>query len=358
MVRFCYRSLFSGHLPGKPPRMKIVDVAELTTTDTKFVELEEVEGEIVHWERFSALPRNAIERIIKRPRISRYRAAWQAASAAQSATAVISHLPLTTLALCNALSLRGNSRIPHLAFSFNFTTLPSGNRLDRFRRGLARVDRFAVYTSFEKELYSEIFGIPLDRFSRLDWTQSPPLIGTLPSDLLPDEPFVAAIGGEGRDYGLVLDMARSMPDLSFVIIARPDPMFDDLPSNVRLFCNIPAPVCWAIAERSAFVLVPLRDPETCCGHITLISARLSGIPMITSRSAGTREYSEGYRATLIAEPGRTEEWVDVLKCALPRSAEFKALAAEEQKGAMIRHDRMRWKEFIEEFLRENDRIAA
>jgi hypothetical protein len=143
-----------------------------------------------------------------------------------------------------------------------------------------------------------------------------------------------------------------MPHTPFVIIARPSPLFDDLPPNVRLYCNIPAPLCWGIAARSAFVLVPLRDAETCCGHITLVSARLAGIPMITSRSSGTREYSEGYRATLVAEPGRVDDWVALLEGAMPRHAEYRALAEQERVAAAERHDRRHWATFIEGFLRE------
>lgn len=333
--------------------MKIVDVAELTAEDAAFIDLHDLDGETVCWERFSAIPRNFVERRITRPRLSRYRAAWEASGAARDATALISHLPLMSLATCNALRLRQTGDVFHIAFSFNFTRLPTGARLQRFRKGLSAVDNFAVYTEFEKELYSSTFDIPRDRFSRLDWTQQAPIVGDLDTDFLPDRPFVAAIGGEGRDYKLLLAMARAMPQLPFVLIARPDPIFSDLPPNVQLFCNIPSATCWAIAVRSSFVLVPLRDAETCCGHITLVSARLAGIPIITSRSAGTREYSEGYRATLIAEPGRLDNWTELLIDAMHRSGELREIAEEERRIASIRHDRRHWKSFVENLLREH-----
>lgn len=339
-------------LGAKVSGMKIIDVAELTPTDSRFVDLPQLDGEPLCWKRFSALPRNSIERRITRPRISRYRAAREASEAGQDALAIISHLPLMTLAVSNALSLRRASKTPHLAFSFNFTKIPTGLRSQWFRHGLASVDKFAVYTEFERELYSSEFDIPIYRFSRIDWTQEIPIIGNSVPDSIPREPFVAAIGGEGRDYKLILDLARAMPHISFVIIARPNRLFDDLPRNVRLFCNIPAETCWAIAARAAFVMVPLLDTETCCGHITLVSARLAGIPILTSRSKGTREYSEGYSATLIANPGALEEWVKLLAESMPLASRYKEVALKECRTAQERHDRQHWVKFVGDYLRD------
>ncbi len=51
------------------------------------------------------------------------------------------------------------------------------------------------------------------------------------------------------------------------------------------------------------MLVPLKTRETCCGHITLVSTKLLGLPMITTRAYATREYVEGREAVLECEPG-------------------------------------------------------
>ena len=118
----------------------IVNVPDVSTAEV-FVDLPAVDGRPLAWVQHSGLPANALERAVRRPRLSRYRAAWRAAGDARRADLVISHLPRMTAALERMLERRA-VRQPHLAFSFNFTDLPAGRDLARLSRALAGVERF------------------------------------------------------------------------------------------------------------------------------------------------------------------------------------------------------------------------
>lgn len=328
----------------------VVDVSQLTATDSAFVDIPCIDSQKVEWRRHSGLPQNSFERAVTKPNIARYRASLAAAKDASGATALISHMPWTT-AMVSHLGRLFPDCAPHLAMSFNFTLLPSGQARRRWHNRLRNVEQFTVYTEYEADRYAEAFDLPRERFQQLDWTQRKPPTGHVDSALLPDKPFFAAVGGEGRDFSILIEAARSLPEIEFVVIARPSPDLSDPPPNMRVVFNIPEATCWGIASRAIAVLIPLKTEQTCCGHITLVSARLLGLPMLTTRSFGTREYSEGYAGTVLIDPADSDGWKSALLDAATNSAGLRDAAATERAQATIRHDRARWAHYVENFIR-------
>ena len=66
----------------------VVNVAELAAPDWDFVERHSPTRD-VDWRYHSASPRNWLERRVTRPRISRYRACWEATRALQAPDDVV-----------------------------------------------------------------------------------------------------------------------------------------------------------------------------------------------------------------------------------------------------------------------------
>lgn len=324
---------------------RIVNVPDVSPADDRFVELD------ADWVRLSGLPANAIERAIRRPRLSRYRAAWQAAGAAVGDAAVISHMPLMTAAVERALALRGRTPA-HLAFSFNFTKLPGDPKRKSLAKAFSRVARFAVYSAYERGLYARYFDIDPARIEPVVWTQdTPELAADFPRI---EGPYLCAIGGEGRDFPTLLKAFAGLPNgIGAVLIARPHSLVGlTVPSNVRVFANLPPPQTWAMANGSLGVLVPLLSRETCCGQVTLVSAKLLGLPMVTSVSEATGEYVDGRAAILQTEPGD----VGALLGAIERLADDRdalraaAISAVPHERAI--HDRSIWSDYIARFLND------
>ena len=213
---------------------------------------------------------------------------------------IISHLPRMTAAV-STFELLMRTRAPHLAFSFNFTELPEGVARSYLARAFRSVDEFFVFSEYERGLYSDHFSLPRDRLTRLIWTQDVPLAADEPSPFEINS-YVSAIGGEGRDYVTLIAAAERLPHIEFVIVARPYNRIPSLPINVRLLQNVPLASTWRIAAESACLVVPLRDRTTCCGHITIVSGELLGLPVISTASEATREYTED---VALCEPGRS-----------------------------------------------------
>lgn len=325
----------------------LVNVHDVADPDS-FVDLAEIDGRPVHWLGHSGLPANAIERRVRRPRLSRYRAAAGAARDARHADAMISSLPRMSAAVERFMGTPLGPRLPHLAFTFNFTALPVGNDLRRMRAALTPVEQFCVFSQFEVDRYAELFEIPAERFRPVIWTQPVPIANT--DVAVPERPYVAAIGGEGRDFATLLDAARATPELDWIVIARPNALLETAPANVKVRYNVPHAQTWGIAAQAAATVVPLLSEDTCCGHLTLVSAQQLGLPLLTSRSRATREYVEGRAGTTLFEPGDAAA-LAALATAHAADPGRKAVAQAERAAAVARYDRSQWNDYIADFVR-------
>lgn len=283
--------------------MRVVNVAELAAPGWRFV-ADEIDLPDVDWRFHSAAPRNLLERIVRKPRISRYRAAFGAARDARGATAVLSHMPIMTAAVARAMR-RSGAKARHLAVSFNFTDLPHGPRLRLVKDALRDVDRFIVYSTAEKHLYAQLFDINPDRLDFMHWPMATPEISNGPPPIA--DPYICAVGGEARDYRTLVDAMRALPDVPLVIVTRPGRIDEaTLPANVRLLHNLPVREFWNVVRHSTLSVVPLRDGETNCGHITLVGSMLLGRPIVVTRSAGIADYVKDGETGVMCEPANAD----------------------------------------------------
>lgn len=328
---------------------RIVFAADISPADDPFIDLGDRAGPH-EWVRLSGLPANAIERRITRPRLSRYRAAWQAVRAADDRSIVISGLPLMTGAVANALAIE-RKRPPHLGFAFNFTDLPYGWRRKWLARSYARVTQFTPFSQFERGLYARHFDLDPDRIRPVIWTQdAPPLAPPGPPRA---RPYICAIGGEARDFGTLLGaLARRPNGMDAIIVARPHSIGGlAVPDGVQVLSNIPFDRTWRIAADSLGVLVPLRDEETCCGHLTLVCAKLLGIPLVTSFSKGTAEYVENRAGVLVTPPREVSALVQAIERLGDDQAALRAAAEAAVPTETAFHDRAQWAEYLAAFIR-------
>ena len=296
-------------------------------------------------EEISAQPGNALERAITRPKISRIRAGVAAVRASADGRPIISHMPRVSLMVAWQKRLYGKpSR--HLAFTFNFTDLPHGPLYRNAWSALHDVSQFTVFSNFECGLYADHFGLPIERFERLLWTQKPPQYADQ-NDFAAPHSYISAVGGEGRDYATLFNAAAALPHIPFVIVCRPHNPLPDIPGNVTVHTNLDGLKTWRIVKDSACTVVPLKSAETCCGHITIVGAELLGVPIVATRSAATTEYTED---VVLCEPGdpcalaesiqRTYESAQIL-----REQSMLAIPAK-----IAKYDRKLWQNSIETFL--------
>ena len=321
---------------------RVINISDLTEKGALFVR--GPKGS--EWLDYSGLPANALERRIKRPRLSRLRAAWTGVYEA-GRSPIISHLPRMTAAVSLAQFVQRN-RSPHLAFAFNFTDLPTGGDYRRLRRAFASVDRFCVFSDYERGAYPDIFGLPPERFIRLPWAQRPPAVSA-ESSPFPAKTYVSAVGGEGRDYATLLEAARRLPHEKFVVVARPWSIQGSVPKNMEVLTNLESSLTWRIVQDSKLMVVPLKSRTTCCGHITIVSAGQLGVPMISSFSEATREYTDD---AVLYEAGNSAELAERIDHGSRNWEELADRAMERRAMKVAKYDRELWEAPITEFLED------
>jgi glycosyltransferase involved in cell wall biosynthesis len=262
----------------------------------------------VDWSFFSTAPLSAVERIVGKPRLSRYRACRQLATGAVAGKfdLVVTHHPLVTC--WTELFCRGRRSCPHVAFAFNFTRLPRGIRRLMMRRAFATVDRFIVFSNFERELYSRYFQIPAARFEMIHWGVREPEIGRVGDASAPRDTtgsdVLCAVGSQGRDYATLLEAMRRLPQIRLILVASAKSVRGiAVPSNVTVRLDIPRPEAEAIIHRSRFLVLPLLHAQVPCGHVTMVTAMFLSRAILATESAGISDYVIPDHNGFVVPPG-------------------------------------------------------
>ena len=145
--------------------------------------------------------------------LARLFGSWEAVRGAQrrKARAIAAHGPALS-AWCALFARVARIKIPIIAHSFNFTTLPRQLKRRAFSVTLSRVDRFVVYSTMERDLYAREFRIPPERFDVVLWGVRSPHVD-IPESPLEQGSYVCAIGGNARDYRTLVEVARLLPHI-------------------------------------------------------------------------------------------------------------------------------------------------
>lgn len=313
--------------------------------NVKFVDLDKYSN--IHWDNFTGKPLSLIEQKAPMRILSRGKAALRTMRATSKIDnpVVISHLPYMTAAICLALKLK-QEKVKHMAFAFNFTRLPVGFKKNNLKRVFQDVDRFIVFSEYEKILYSDYFEIDQDRIKPVLWAQPCPPISPEVPPLFEGE-YLCSIGGEGRDYNTLIKAAK-INKIPLVVICRPHNLKGiDIPANVKVFCNIPLEKTWGIAKQSRGMILPIESPELCCGQITLVSAHMVGLPVITNNAYALNEYY--IDQDIMCESKNEYDLSEKMEQAFSNKTDH-LQNIHTTKETIFRHDRSIWVREIENFL--------
>lgn len=283
----------------------------------------------IEWRSVSTL-RSAFTRHLPGPHLGRVRAAFEVAAimATRKADLLVSHGPYASYYL-EAIARRFDHSVPHFAFSFNFTDIPEGLRLRAMRRAFAQTNRFFVFSNMERELYSTIFEVPVERFIFMRWGVAPPI--SRPGPRMIESPYVAAIGGEARDFDTLCEAARLLPRVPFVLVTRPASLDGmNLPSNMQVHVNLPWEKTWSLVAHADAALVPLRSSQTPNGHVTIVGGMHLGKAQVVTDSIGIRDYIEDGKNGLLVPPKDGRAFARAIECLLddPALRESLGIAAQ------------------------------
>jgi len=205
------------------------------------------------------------------------------------AKAIVTHGP-TLAAWCALFARLLGVKTKILAHSFNFTELPSRIKRAVFSVALSNIDRFVVFSSVERGLYAEAFKLPPQKFDVVLWGVRPPEADDTQAPI-EKEDYICAIGGNARDYKTLIHAARRLPNLTFVLVVRPESIQGlDLPPNVKKYVDLPYLKTMNVLKHSKFMVLPLLNSTVPCGHVTLVAAMYFKKAFIVTDSLGVRDY--------------------------------------------------------------------
>ena len=255
------------------------------------------------------VPRNALEK--KGPvNLARIRGSFEAVQLVQRtrARALVAHLPRPA-AWCAVMARLFGLKVPILAHVFNFPMLPRRVWRPLYTLAFSSIDRFVVHSTMEREVYSKIFGIPADKFDVVLWGVRPPEV-TTPEAPLEAGNYVAAIGRFCRDYRTLVEAARRMPDVRFVLVMSSNNLHGlDLPPNVTVHTNLPFGSAMNVLLHSRFMVLPLSGSMVPAGHHTMVVAMHLGKAFVVTDSAGVRDYARDGENALTVRIGSVESIV-------------------------------------------------
>ncbi|MDD9971609.1 MAG: glycosyltransferase family 4 protein, partial [Myxococcales bacterium] len=259
-------------------------------------------------------PANDIERRVKRPNLALHRGCAQAAFhiARGAADVVVSHLPVCTK--WTEFYLAGLKRkVPHIAFAFNQDPMPTGLQKQFAERLYRRVDRFVVYSTAEQKLYSQSFGIPLERIEMIHW-------GVVPPEVDPEAPrqvegdYITSIGRTGRNYRDFMAAMHKLPDVRAVVVAAPENMVGiDVPPNVEVRTNVPFPDTLNILYHSRFMVLPLHPSDIPYGHGTAVLGMHLRRPVVVTAGEALTDYVQEGKTGMMFPAGDVDALADRIR---------------------------------------------
>ncbi|PUE46369.1 hypothetical protein B9Z47_13510 [Limnohabitans sp. 2KL-1] len=234
------------------------------------------------WPYIAKLPGNTT--------IRRLYAAWSAVSyTCEKPSLLVSHGPRPAM-YASTLAFGRLKKTPHLAFSFNFTQLPSSRRQMLMTRAFQSIDRFTVFSSMEKELYSHIFSLDPKRIDVLHWAVQPHRKSQLIKPIQ-DTHYLCAVGSQGRDYRVLMKVMSQLPNCRLHLVAYPENLLNlDIPENVTVHQHVSFTFAAALIAHADAMILPLIGSEVPCGHVTAVMAMHLGVPVIATDSIGLHDY--------------------------------------------------------------------
>jgi len=99
------------------------------------------------------------------------------------------------------------------------------------------------------------------------------------------------MGKDERDYVTLVSAMKQLPEIKLVVVARPYNLAGvEIPDNVEVFYDIPRDVAIGILKGSQFMALPLKNDDTSCGHITIVSAMFCRKAIVATSSSGIADY--------------------------------------------------------------------
>jgi glycosyltransferase involved in cell wall biosynthesis len=304
--------------------LKIINLSDLST------DWHWLRDEFTHlpnsWQHYSSLGCKLPQWLPKKQSVARFVQAFRAVQASKkSPSLLVSHGPRPAY-YGGRMAQLFNPSLPHLVYSFNYTNLPTGLQHKAMAKAYQQADRFVVYSTVEIQLYADYFGIDTDRIDMLHWSVHAPKVPFNEVPLVAGD-YICALGSQGRDYETLFEAVRLLKHIQLVVVATAESVQHlSIPENVKLYTHIPLTQAHNILTHSRMMVVPLRDSQVPCGHVTIVSGMFFKKAMVVTNSAGVHDYIQDHQTGLFYEPKQVKDLAEKIQQLWDDATKANALA--------------------------------
>jgi glycosyltransferase involved in cell wall biosynthesis len=177
-------------------------------------------------------------------------------------------------------------------------------RLRFLRWALPGIDYFLCTSTREKELYTELFGIPADRIRFFPMAFPKELLARQP---LASQDYIFSYGNSDRDYDTLVEVVENT-EAKLVILSQSYTPRRRLPPNVTLLTG---KVSWTELTRwiqaASFIVLPLTAYDISAGQTAMIESMALGRPVIITANMATVEYANEGETALFVRAGDPDQ---------------------------------------------------
>ena len=205
------------------------------------------------------------------------------------------------VAVVNALTMY---RPNHIAWYFNCGHAYTGLRRLVSQIFFKRIDRFIVYTQKERENYAQIFNLPEERFFFTYLTGEG--LGQEQFDSMeistPKDRFIISGGSSSRDFKTLINATEGL-GLHVLLVTHAHAIADmEIPDYVTVIESVPQDMYLALLAQAYISVIPVDNPVTASGQMTLIQSYQLETPTIATRCIGTEDYIADRQTGIFVEP--------------------------------------------------------
>jgi len=218
---------------------------------------------------------------------------------------VFPQLPVTT----GLLSALFRPRAPIIAWTFNIGRLPGRTKRLLSIWALRRVDAVIVHSRAEIREYSAYFRLPANK---LFFVPLQRIIPQTAADEDTSRPYVISLGSANRDYALLFRVLAARPVRTIVVASKSAVAGLEIPDCVEVLSGISLERCHDLLRGARVSIIPVANPTTASGQVTLLNSMGLGRATIITRCPGSVDYVVDGETAVIIAPGSFEEMAAAL----------------------------------------------
>ena len=237
--------------------------------------------------------------------------AWRALKLArrQPGTGLITVFPQLAIA-AGLLAMLPGRRVRIIAWTFNIGTLPRGLKRILSILALRRVDAVIVHALSEVEDYSRHFCVPPERVVFVPLQRIIPDVGEATEST---PPYAISLGSANRDYRLLFEALKIFPVRTIVVASEAAIAGLEVPPCVEVMSGLSLDKCHQLLTSARLSIIPVANPKTASGQVTLLNSMGLGRATIITRCPGSLDYVIDGETARLVQPGDAVELSQALR---------------------------------------------